>query len=261
MVAEHPCDKPCYIIASRKMSDCCFMVHHKIRARSEGRGKRQREQASDVGMEVANSHDQNLTNGGGDENMEFESYQNQASDGDRSSEESRKERYENRNSPKQVTDDSCESEDTEKGKPSNEGCSLQANGKVRKPQHQHVQGGRGNGQQQVHETGNETNNCEKEAGMKRTGPVMEDEQQSSASSLRSPTLPQHERIQHVEPLDINYRSTPACLKLREMLISRLSLIAPTGRIQVVSAFNAAIASHFHHISLPPRFARCLHAFV
>eukprot|EP00536_Pseudo-nitzschia_multiseries_P007644 jgi/Psemu1/196088/e_gw1.181.26.1 len=62
---------------------------------------------------------------------------------------------------------------------------------------------------------------------------MKDDQQCSASNVQTLTLPQHERIQHVEPLDINYRSTPASLKLRDVLISRLGLISPTGRIQVI----------------------------
>jgi hypothetical protein len=225
----------------KKMSDCCFMVHHEIRARSEGRAKRTRDQAVAVGIEIANQPNTNeasntmSNDSGSDEKIEVESCScsNQATDGNRLFVENHEDSYKNRSSPKEVTDDSCESEDTEKGKPSNEGSLLQVNADVRQPQHQpecqHGQGRKGNGQQ-VHQV-------QKESVMKRTGPVMEDDQQFSVSTLRSPTLPQHERIQHVEPLDINYRSTPACLKLREALISRLHLIAPTGRIQVVSNFN------------------------
>ena len=225
------------------MSDCCFMVHHEIRARGEGRAKRPRDQAVAVGMEIADQPNTNeasntmSNDSGSDDVMEVESCScscsNQATDGDRLCEENHEDSYKNRSSPKEVTDDSCESEDTEKGKPFNEGSSLQGRVDVRHPQHhperEHGQGRKGNGQQ-VHQV-------QKESVMKRTGPVMEDDQQSSVSTLRSPTLPQHERIQHVEPLDINYRSTPACLKLREALISRLHLIAPTGRIQVVSNFD------------------------
>ena len=244
------------------MSDCCFLVLHEIRARSEGRAKRPREQAGtvagtgSVGMEIGNNagNTNMMRNGSGDgDKMEVESSSNHATDGDRSSEESHKESsYNNRSSPKQVTDDSCESEDTEKGKPSNEGCFSERNDSVRYRQHehqhqqqhqqQHRQGVKTKGQSQVHENGNgnERNARERESGMKRAGPVMEGDQQSSVSDIRSPTLPQHERIQHVEPLDINYRSTPACLKLREMLVSRLHLIAPTGRIQVVSSFIESV---------------------
>lgn len=218
------------------------MVHHEIRARSEGRAKRPREQSVAVGMEITNQPNTNETSnetsnsGGSDDQMEVESSLNQANDGDQLSEDSHKESYKDRSSPKQVTDDSCESEDTEKGKNPNDSCSLQGNANVRLPrhqlEHQHVQGGKGS-RQQVHETGSNMNGFRKESLMKRTGPVMEDGQQSSVSTIRSPTLPQHERIQHVEPLDINYRSTPACLKLREVLVSRLRLIAPSGRIQVI----------------------------
>lgn len=213
------------------------MVHHEIRARGEGRAKRPRDQVVAVGMEIANQPNTNedsntmSNDSGSDDVTEVESCScsNQATDGDRLCEENHEDSYNNRSSLREVTDDSCESEDTEKGKPSNEGSSLQGHADVRHPQHhperEHGQGRKGNGQQ-VHQV-------QKESVMKRTGPVMEDDQQFSMSTLRSPTLPQHERIQHVEPLDINYRSTPACLKLREALISRLHLIAPTGRIQVI----------------------------
>lgn len=51
------------------------------------------------------------------------------------------------------------------------------------------------------------------------------------------TLPLHERIRHVEPLDISYTSTPASENLRGQLVARLRDIYEFGRIQVVS--NAA----------------------
>lgn len=226
------------------------MVHHEIRARSEGRAKRPREQTVAAGMETGNQANENaasnMTSNGGcsDDKMEDEPCSNEATDEGRFSEESEKESFKNRNSPKQVTDDSCESEDTERGKPSNEGCYSQGNVDVRQPQHQlehqHGQGEKGN-RQKIHETGNNTSGFQNESD---TVLVMENDHQSSVSSIRSPTLPQHERIQHVEPLDINYRSTPACLKLREVLISRLRLIEPTGRIQVVSSFKSFIGCCF-----------------
>ena len=210
------------------MSDCCF----EIRARSEGRAKRPRDQAGALGMEISNQSNEGVTSndGGGGDKMEVEPCSNQANGGDRSSGESHKSNYKNGSSPKQVTDDSC----------SNESCSSQGQADTRQPQHQpdrqNKQGAIGNGQP-VQETGKD---FQKQSEMKRAGPVMEDDRQSSASIIPSPSLPQHERIQHVEPLDINYRSTPACLKLREILTSRLRLIAPSGRIQVVSRFGFVI---------------------
>jgi hypothetical protein len=75
--------------------------------------------------------------------------------------------------------------------------------------------------------------------LKRSGPLLEEEQSSEQetagpSSQTNPTLAQHERIQQVEALDISYRCTPASLKLKGVLVSRLSEAAPSGRIQVVS---------------------------
>jgi hypothetical protein len=74
----------------------------------------------------------------------------------------------------------------------------------------------------------------------RTGPSMpqDEEQQSSSSgpgwSESYKTLPQHERIQEVEPLDISYQYTEGSLKMKSFLLSRLTGAAPTGRLQVVS---------------------------
>jgi len=223
------------------------MVHHDIRSRGEVKTKRSREQSQSggssgprlaVGMDVPNTSDANTTTNSseGDYKMDVESYSNHATDGERSSEDSHKERYTNINSHKEVTDESGESEDTEKGKSSNHGSSSEANRDMRQPQHQRnakQELKAANGQQQAHDTANGMKVCMEESMRKRAGTVTEDDQQCSASEIQSLTLPQHERIQHVEPLDINYRSTPASLKLREMLISRLDLIAPTGRIQVI----------------------------
>jgi len=50
-----------------------------------------------------------------------------------------------------------------------------------------------------------------------------------------PSLPQHEQIQPVQPLDISYCATPQTLSLREVLMARLDASTLTGRIQVVSS--------------------------
>ena len=191
----------------------------------QARPKRPRGQAIDSGMEVenpANSNGQshlNSNGGSGDHKMEVDSYSSAATNGDRSSGESHNQNYK-RSPPKQVTDDSCESEDTEKGKPSHEGCSSQADDSVRHPQHEQREPG--------------TPQHDNRAGETTNGLHKESDQQSSATADVKLSLPQHEQQQGVNPPDISYRSTPASLKLREALFSRLQLIAPTGRIQVVS---------------------------
>mmetsp|Transcript_58886 Transcript_58886/g.65962 ORF Transcript_58886/g.65962 Transcript_58886/m.65962 type:complete len:1032 (-) Transcript_58886:344-3439(-) len=276
--------------------------HHQIRTIKEGRTKRSRENNTTdtasgplIGMEIANNNNDNKDNNNNsstinseDENnnnidkMEVDesafsqqavssgqSSSSQSSSPQQQEEEQQQHKYTtrersySRNFPKQVTDDSCESEDTEKEKekPSNERYSSERNDNysLRHPQHHHQQlqqhGAKklNNGKNGVNETtgNNNDNNIdsfereqqqkqrqqqESSLIMKRSGPVTEGgNQQSSAVSdhYRSPTLPQHERIQHVEPLDISYRCTPACLRLREMLTSRLTMIAPIGRIQVI----------------------------
>jgi hypothetical protein len=81
-------------------------------------------------------------------------------------------------------------------------------------------------------------------GLHRSGPVLEDEQNGGAgpsSSETKVTLPQHERIQEVEPLDISYVCTPASLKLKGVLISRLIGATPSGRIQVVSCIESKLS--------------------
>ena len=219
------------------------MIHHNIGSRSDIRTKRPREQSAAtsgprlaVGMEVASDTNNNKNTSEGEDTMEIESCPNHATDGEQASEASHNVRYNNMNSHKEVTDESGESEDTEKGKFSNDGCSSEGNQNIREPQHQ--QDGQklkaANGQQQGHRAANEMKDCAEEVTRKRVGKALEGDQQCSESDIQSLRLPQHERIQRVEPLDINYRSTPASLKLREVLISRLKLILPTGRIQVVS---------------------------
>jgi hypothetical protein len=81
-------------------------------------------------------------------------------------------------------------------------------------------------------------------GLHRSGPVLEDEHNGGAgpsSSETKVTLPQHERIQEVEPLDISYVCTPASLKLKGVLLSRLIGVAPSGRIQVVSCIESKLS--------------------
>jgi hypothetical protein len=75
----------------------------------------------------------------------------------------------------------------------------------------------------------------KVGSLQRSGPVLEQEQasESGPSCESNKSLPQHERIQEVEPLDISYSCTPASLKLKGVLVSRLSEVASSGRIQVV----------------------------
>ncbi len=81
------------------------------------------------------------------------------------------------------------------------------------------------------------------------GPSVDDsggQQELNETNQSLPTLPQHERIQEVEPLDISYRCTPASLKLKDMLLSRLSMATLTRRIQVVSyAFNVCCLPFSH----------------
>ena len=216
-------------MASNETSSSCFVAHSDtVLARNEGRPKRPREQVVDSGMEVENQANSNaqqhLSSNGdsGDHKMEVESQSSGASNGDQSSGQSQKRSHKSQSSPKQVTDDSCESEDTEKGKSLDDGCSTQEHDIVRRPQHQQEDGVTAIGQQAS------------KAGETTNGFHQESDQQSSASTDVKPSLPQHERIHEVNPPDISYRSTPASLKLRESLLSRLQLIAPTGRIQVVS---------------------------
>lgn len=66
----------------------------------------------------------------------------------------------------------------------------------------------------------------------------EGKQGSSGTSFDdNPSLPQHERIHPVEPLDISYCATPQTIRLKEVLLGRLDASTLTGRIQVVSLFR------------------------
>lgn len=69
------------------------------------------------------------------------------------------------------------------------------------------------------------------------GPGEEEEGKQGASgrsSEDSPSCPQHEQIRPVDPMDISYCATPASLRLKDVLLSRLDAAVHTGRIQVVS---------------------------
>ena len=80
--------------------------------------------------------------------------------------------------------------------------------------------------------------------LNRSGPVLEkddeSEQQGPATTsdeAKKPSLPQHEQIQEeVMPLDVSYCCTPASVKLKNILVSRLMEAASWGRIQVVRFF-------------------------
>jgi hypothetical protein len=64
---------------------------------------------------------------------------------------------------------------------------------------------------------------------------------SGRSSEGTPSLPQHEQIEQirpVEPMDISYSATPASLRLKGSLLSRLDAAIHTGRIQVVRTIGA-----------------------
>jgi Ran GTPase-activating protein (RanGAP) involved in mRNA processing and transport len=125
-------------------------------------------------------------------------------------------------SPRQVTDESETSECKKKKNP------VDADTNMRRPVGASVK-----------DNVSERPQKRKMGSLLRSGPVLEEEQQSSEhavsgpSSASNPSLPQHERIQEVEPLDISYCCTPATLQLKGVLVSRLSDVTPSGRIQVV----------------------------
>jgi hypothetical protein len=62
------------------------------------------------------------------------------------------------------------------------------------------------------------------------------QQASDASTSAAPreTIPQHQQFGEITAVDISYRYTPASIKLKDTLVSRLSMAFPTGMIQVVS---------------------------
>jgi hypothetical protein len=61
---------------------------------------------------------------------------------------------------------------------------------------------------------------------------------SSANAMKvddSETLPQHERLsEQFAILDISYQSTPGSVEIKNKLIQRLNISAPSGTLQVVS---------------------------
>ena len=76
--------------------------------------------------------------------------------------------------------------------------------------------------------------------LQRSGPTLQEEQSSSADPT-SESVPQHERLGEVEPLDISYVCTPATLKVKSLLLSRLSDSLPTGLLQVVGSCCGVMA--------------------
>jgi hypothetical protein len=83
--------------------------------------------------------------------------------------------------------------------------------------------------------------------------IKDDNPMEQGTSSGSPdcisSLPQHQHQQQA-PLDISYRSTPASLKLKETLLSRLSMSFPTGRIQVVRSIeNGSCIGILHNVFL------------
>lgn len=75
-----------------------------------------------------------------------------------------------------------------------------------------------------------------------------DTQDSSGPSVtRELVVAQHERIEPAQPLDISYLSTPASIRLRQVLVSRLETVSHSGRIQVVSLLLLHSLKHRHPI--------------
>jgi len=66
---------------------------------------------------------------------------------------------------------------------------------------------------------------------------------SEACADKTVSLPLHEQIKPVEPLDISYSATPQSLKLRDILMHRLDVAVHTGRIQVVSVHAPSLTTH------------------
>jgi len=251
---------------------------HKIRTMKDGRAKRPRESsvldnASDlpIGMDIisnSNSNNDDCSNSSNNNssNRNGSMMQNDEEDNDdddnsynkmeldESSGRSPSSQCENdihkQSFPKQVTDDSCESEDTEKEKSSNECCSSEINSRYPRyqvqEQEQKLQKQKQHGTTTTSSQVNNNYNYNGTTGSDfvRGGSIMNrieskmDEEEEDGNDQQSlikskPTLPQHERIQEVDPLDISYRCTPACLRTKDMLLSRLSMVAPTGRIQLI----------------------------
>lgn len=84
--------------------------------------------------------------------------------------------------------------------------------------------------------------------LKRSGPVLKEEPgESACANNTQQSRPQHEQIQDVAPLDVSYCSTPASIKIKHILMSRLIEATPWARIQVVSIYFTILASVISNI--------------
>lgn len=83
--------------------------------------------------------------------------------------------------------------------------------------------------------------------LQRSGPTLQEEQSSSncTSGPASESVPQHEQLEEVEPLDISYICTPATLKVKSLLLSRLTDALPSGLLQVVGSCMWGLQSLGH----------------
>jgi hypothetical protein len=82
---------------------------------------------------------------------------------------------------------------------------------------------------------------------------------SEGSVNNSVSLPLHEQINPMEPLDISYSNTPQSLRLTGVLMQRLGVAMNTGRIQVVSAAGPhAIPSPMGSFLIPFFAARLIY---
>ena len=77
----------------------------------------------------------------------------------------------------------------------------------------------------------------------------EDQGPSGVNSVAGQSLPQHEQILPVDPMDISYCATPASLRLRAVLLSRLDAAVHTGKIQVVSSIKTLSCCIGHQLLL------------
>ena len=98
----------------------------------------------------------------------------------------------------------------------------------------------GNGAKSWQAPSSENDPPEKRAfsSMTRAGPSLQEEQSSSnctsgPASEANKSVPQHEKLEEVEPLDISYFCTPGSLKVKAVLLARLADACTSGRLQVV----------------------------
>jgi hypothetical protein len=83
-------------------------------------------------------------------------------------------------------------------------------------------------------------------GLKRAGPCLHEEQSSSICSTTgatSETMPQHEQLEDMQPLDISYQFTEMSLKVKKVLLTRLTDAVPTGVLQLVRASEGDLGVH------------------